>query len=248
MQKKRIGGGKILAIMLIIATLFEVGVISYNEACYIYQAGYYGEIYKSLGVDKESLKLKEQQTVLEAYNSLKDNIDELNKSRENLDNTVNNIDKSDKEIIEDYLWNNITDVSDTSIATTDTWILANFTTTAPNNDTTVYNVAGKQVYLRKGVTESQILQHIKTAINNSETNANMQTLTNGLSIQADYSLIDNTEMYLSMAQETADALLLQTRLYYIPTIIGIDFGVMLLAAFIIILRWIIIKTDQSISS
>lgn len=90
-----------------------------------------------------------------------------------------------KSSIEAYLKEHVTAVTGDSIATTDTWIRGNFVTKPPSDDAQAYSVDGQEVYLRKGVSESQAVQHINSMIDNEKTNSNMQTLTNGLNITAD---------------------------------------------------------------
>lgn len=90
-----------------------------------------------------------------------------------------------KSVITNYLKENVQAVTDVSVISKDTWITSNFVTKAPSPDAVGYAVGDATIYLRKGIKESQAVQHIKSAESNAETVANMQDLTNGLNITAD---------------------------------------------------------------
>lgn len=99
--------------------------------------------------------------------------------------TANSDGNDSKTLITNYLKENVKQVTGKSIIASDTWITSNFTTEAPSADAVGYNVDDATLYLRKGIKESQALQHVNSAVSNEETVANMQQLTNGLQITAD---------------------------------------------------------------
>ena len=98
-------------------------------------------------------------------------------------------DGGNKEVIQNYLKENVSGVSGVTISTNDMWVVTNFTTDPKQaaENAVGYSVGGGTLYLKKHISESQAVNHINSAIANSATNENMQTLTNNLNIVADTS-------------------------------------------------------------
>lgn len=70
-------------------------------------------------------------------------------------------------------------------------------------------------------------------------------LGSGLDILSEYGDLQK-DYELNLADETCKTLLAMTRLSYIPIILGVDIATLILGAFVIFLRWIIVKTDKDI--
>lgn len=95
--------------------------------------------------------------------------------------------EDNSETIGNFLEANITTANDNGIVSTDTWLMRNLTTKAPSDDAQGYTVKGVTVYLKKNITEDELIHHIDSYANNAKLTDNMNKLTDGFAIGADTS-------------------------------------------------------------
>ena len=78
--------------------------------------------------------------------------------------------------INGFLKEHVTAASESGIVSTDTWIMRNFTTKAPSDDAKGYDVGNTTIYLKKNITEDELVHHITSYSNNAKLTDNMNSI------------------------------------------------------------------------